>query len=362
MGLLKNLKNVFFEEVEVEEEYEETPKKQKEKKKVEEEKPVARQVVLPKAEPRGVEKEVEDEVFDLVEEDVKTKLSLEKENKISMDFDEDDFKVDNSKKHAVEEVPTITRRRSDENRRHAYEEVEKAKEEVKSPIIEETKIFDEIVDEEPVNIEEVVEEKMSTVGNYGIQEERHGLYEGKPAKKAFTPTPVISPVYGILDKNYKKEDVVSKKEVRLSTPSNKKLDLDKVREKAFGDLSNDISKSMSDDDYIEEVTDETVYDLEETNESPSVEKVTIGDAEEYFSELGLEYNNDYKDNSTSNSRRTTKRVEKKVETPAEKTETEELVETDVDKEIKRRSSKRKDDDELESNLFDLVDSMYEDKE
>ena len=32
----------------------------------------------------------------------------------------------------------------------------------------------------------------------------------KEEKKVFKPTPIISPVYGILDKNYHKEDIVSK--------------------------------------------------------------------------------------------------------------------------------------------------------
>ena len=37
-----------------------------------------------------------------------------------------------------------------------------------------------------------------------------GLYEGgdyKKNQKVFRPTPIISPIYGILDKNYKKEEI-----------------------------------------------------------------------------------------------------------------------------------------------------------
>ena len=33
----------------------------------------------------------------------------------------------------------------------------------------------------------------------------------KSEEKKFKPTPIISPVYGILDKNYHKEDIVNKK-------------------------------------------------------------------------------------------------------------------------------------------------------
>ena len=334
MGLLNKVKNIFFEEVEVEEEVNE-PKEKKEKK----EKPVAKKIELPKAESRTVEKEVEDDIFDLVEEDVSKKLEeeQEREKRISMDFDEDDFKVDEKTKEYVD-MPSVSRREKE----RTYEEVvEEEKEE--EPVIVEEEIV-EVVEEQP-KYEEV----------YGkSKEETHGLYEGRQVKKKFTPTPVISPVYGILDKNYKKEDVVSKKEIRLSTPSNKKLDLDTIREKAYGDLSIDISNSMEEEVIKEpeveekhEVTEDTVYDLN-TNTSPEVEKVTIGDADEYYNELGLEYNVDYKDNSTN--------APKRRSDPKPVEEDLEIIDS------ASKDEKQEDTEELESNLFDLVDSMYEDKE
>ena len=46
-------------------------------------------------------------------------------------------------------------------------------------------------------------------------------------KKKFKPSPIISPVYGILNQDYKAEDIVNKKE----TASN--IDIDSVRKKAF---------------------------------------------------------------------------------------------------------------------------------
>lgn len=78
-------------------------------------------------------------------------------------------------------------------------------------------------------------------------------------KKPFTPSPVISPVYGILDKNYKKDDIVDKqggmkreKTVKPvvhseSTIEKEKVeeketvyevDIDSVRKKAYGSLEN----------------------------------------------------------------------------------------------------------------------------
>ena len=69
----------------------------------------------------------------------------------------------------------------------------------------------------------------------------------KEEKKQFKPTPIISPVYGILDQNYKKEDVIVKKDV-LRRPS--ELSLDEVRKKAFGSLEDEINANLDNDTII----------------------------------------------------------------------------------------------------------------
>lgn len=56
--------------------------------------------------------------------------------------------------------------------------------------------------------------------------------EAKPQKKVFKPSPVISPVYGVLDKNYSKEDITSKD--GLLNDSEDKIDIDYVIKKAYG--------------------------------------------------------------------------------------------------------------------------------
>ena len=204
-------------------------------------------------------------------------------------------------------------------------------------------------EEKPIK---VVEESSPTYANvYGSKKEqinkddyKSSLYVGgdyKKEQKVFKPTPIISPIYGILDKNYKKEEIVPKKEVRLSSASSKKMDLDTVREKAYGDLASDITASMMDEELkneieetvIEPIEEETtLYDLTD-DASPVVNSVTVGDAEEYFNDLGLEYNVDYKDHSK-------------------------------EKATGRRSDKVKNENmqEVEDSLFDLIDSMYEDSE
>ena len=59
-------------------------------------------------------------------------------------------------------------------------------------------------------------------------------------KKIFKPTPIISPVYGILDKNYHKEDIVSRNEVK--TPELNPIDT--VRNKAYGTLEDELENTL----------------------------------------------------------------------------------------------------------------------
>lgn len=60
-------------------------------------------------------------------------------------------------------------------------------------------------------------------------------------KKIFKPTPIISPVYGILDKNYHKEDIVSRNEtpVQEVEPS-----IESIRNKAYGTLEDELENTL----------------------------------------------------------------------------------------------------------------------
>lgn len=58
--------------------------------------------------------------------------------------------------------------------------------------------------------------------------------EEKKEVKKFKPTPVISPIYGVLDKNYKKEDVAI--DASNSFNESKKLNYDIIRKKAYGNM------------------------------------------------------------------------------------------------------------------------------
>ena len=171
--------------------------------------------------------------------------------------------------------------------------------------------------------EKEVRERETPTYEYKRQEE-------KP--KGFTPSPIISPIYGILDKNYKKEEVKENKEIRITSRVSK-VDLDSVRNKAFGDLENDLFPgSLDDDDVRPEIPSQDIKKIKEDMEDdgkPVVDKVTLGEADEYYSDLGLAYNTDYKD------------ISKEIN----------------DGKVKTR---RKDEGEkLEDNLFHLIEDRYD---
>ena len=142
---------------------------------------------------------------------------------------------------------------------------------------------------------------------------------------------------------------MTKKEVRItSSYKSKNIDVDSVREKAYGNsddiFEEELTSNKQKEKIQEEETDDFVIKEEDSlldisdDNTPSVAKVTVGDAEEYYSDLGLEYNVDYKD--ISHEKATGRR-------------------TDLKKFTEEKS--KNDDTSIEDNLFDLIDSMYDEK-
>lgn len=79
-------------------------------------------------------------------------------------------------------------------------------------------------------------------------------------KKVFKPTPIISPVYGILDKNYHKEDIINKTETVFSSSPDK---LDKVREKAYGTLEDELENTLFGNSILFKKDENDIEDNEE---------------------------------------------------------------------------------------------------
>lgn len=368
MKIFDKLKNALFEEEYVE--VEEKPKKVKEKKpKVnkkeiretyfnnpeEDEKPVAKRIIP--QEKKTIETLQDEEIKDEENESFRDQDLIEPtpESKITM-VDEKDLISDDTP--TVTEYEPVVKRRSD----NVYEE--EVKEEY---IIPEQK-------EEPKLYQNSKKESFydnyvpHAYGNYEKQREK--------AKEGFKPSPIISPIYGIVDSNKLEEQ--PRREVRITTPiSREKMNLDDIRKKAYGSV--ELPQETNDFEETEETN--TLVDLSDDSKTPEVNSITMGDAMEYFEDLGLEYNEDYIDKSKMN------RTEKTEEKPTEIKITDNTIDSDeeddnteeynvlddrkftvsenIDEDINSDVivTEKQDGEVVENsdsdNLFDLIDSMYE---
>ena len=315
MKLLDKLKNALFEE-----EYVEVEEKQEVKKK---EKPIAKKIIIDDKPKKAPVKE------DLIVEEEK-KESPNRDFKFKAILDDDFINLEQEKKE--EKTPKVESKMEEKNREPKRETKEKRTLYQGEKKKEEKNIYGSNLDKE-------------------IKIHEYGGYEKQKEKKEFHPSPIISPIYGVLDQNYKKDDIVTKKEIRItSSYKSKNIDVDSVREKAYGNTDDIFEEELTsnkkhDEEPIEtdelddfEITEEeSLLDISAEN-TPSVAKVTMGDAEEYYSDLGLEYNIDYKD--ASHEKATGRRTDLK-----------DFKEDDYQKE----------DTSIEDNLFDLIDSMYDEK-
>ncbi|MEG0799345.1 MAG: hypothetical protein RR228_00450 [Bacilli bacterium] len=145
-------------------------------------------------------------------------------------------------------------------------------------------------DEEPVKTRtrSVVEEKKE-INTYKAPE--------VTVKKEFKLSPVISPVYGILDKNYKKDEVVEKKEnITVNIEHTSSYDI--VRRKAYGSLEEELENTLTkmNDNLSQSVNDvnNEISNLNNAKEKNSVNdildrkstysNISIGQAEESYKE------------------------------------------------------------------------------
>ena len=220
--------------------------------------------------------------------------------------------------------------------------IEEKKEEVKEePAKAEKFVFPVYFDDS--DFEEVKEEpvkKPAPSSTYSIpqraaREERYqkpAAPKEESAHKRFKLSPVISPVYGILDKNYKKEDIIEKKRDNddyFGYKGDSSLRVDKVRKKAFGTLEDELESTLNHVDLTEYteieqvVTPKVKDDLETEAVSNSNEEL-----EDMF------FDPDMTLEEAINKYDSTKEAKEEKKEPEEK------------------------DDLIESDLFNLIDSMY----
>ena len=334
-----------------------------------------------------------------------------------IEIEEDDEEVE---KKEERKLPTFMRNKIEEEQKR---EEEKKEREIVSPIIREERenvISDrEIVRTRsgnnfsfPVDMDEPDYVPRTAYSSQNVLERERkvaDLYTKKdePKPKKFKPTPVISPVYGVLDKNYTKEEVkvADEKSYEIQrTP--KKVDFETVRNKAFGSLTDDIRNNLCENcELYQEVKITKAADLklkkdkEEDDLLADIkEDVSLGEAEENYFDFGVDYEIPTREDIPAVQITRTKEVEEiKIvnhndeEPVAEKIEVKEEVEEKVPTrkrkveeptpeledtiEFEKLTNEEETADSIlesltdlneesspENDIFNLIDSMYDEEE
>lgn len=183
----------------------------------------------------------------------------------------------------------------------------------------------------------------------------------KEDKRTFELSPIISPVYGVLDKNYHKEDITNRASNVTSYIDEKPISIDDVRKKAFGTLEDDIendlfsSKSILFNEATNEVentTDKDIFDeldfnLDGVLDSTETEKPEI--KLDYVIETNIQEEDDRPQMEIDYIMQTN------LKDKAEPTRSNNMIEDELTKLVEENDLK-------EDDLFNLIDSMYEKRE
>ena len=163
----------------------------------------------------------------------------------------------------------------------------------------------------------------------------------KEEKHVFKPTPIISPVYGILDKNYVKEDIKARNTKPSSYYNPKEATIDEIRNKAYGALEEDISNNL----YDEERALYEPIDIIDENYSDN-KKNKVETSEYLFDEI------ERKKPIVS----TDEPVARHAKSSDNSDELTTLLEQEMSRDVESTKEPAKISDQ---ELFSLIDSMYE---
>ena len=303
--------------------------------------------------------------------------------------DDEEIELEEENKNLYEEpkdiLPKVMRdtiKQEEENIK--FEELKPLKKEIEKkeePVLEKKFSF-------PIDFEEQV--PPSRVANKNVvnvvkevPKKAPELYPKKEVvveKPKFKPTPVISPVYGILDKNYTKEEVREKSEdnFEMKRPS-KKVDFETVRKKAFGNLTDEIKDNLlcENCELYKEVkrissisSDDLLYDM--MVDDKVEEPVTIERAYDNYEDFGVAYEPKkdvpkVENVTTIINNNTEVNIAEKIEIEEKVVEKKEEKELDmstyndeVDEKIPSRQEKKK-ESKVDDDFFQLIDSMYKER-
>lgn len=167
--------------------------------------------------------------------------------------------------------------------------------------------------------------------------------------KVFKPTPVISPIWGVLDKDYKKEEIIEKPLSNEAFASSI-TDYDNVRRKAYGSLEDQLEDTFNTSNKV--TTDEVTAELEKELVEPKEEKEVMDTRTAKIEDLigKIDEATDELDKTMS-----IEEAENNVKLKGFDDEDEEDQEQAI-------SDKTLTDSTLEHDLFNLIDSMYDKEE
>ncbi len=170
------------------------------------------------------------------------------------------------------------------------------------------------------------------------REKPANVKEEPESRKQFKPTPVISPVYGIVDDHGQKTIEITREEtVKKTVRTNNTVVVEEVRNKAFGTLEDQIVSTL-------EKPAEDFYDKKE--DTKPIEELLIND-------LNPEEQQEYDDIVTGS----------RVKNNQDRLDLLDEIEDELDSmEPTPEKKPIPVDDTIESDLFKLIDSMYENRE
>ena len=283
-------------------------------------------------------------------------------------FDEEEIEIPEIKAEPKKELKKEPRREIKKEEENPIKEIKIPKDDFSDREYKSETTFTfpiDFEDEEIVSVKKEIEKpKVREVREQPKRNEKRDYSDfltRKEDKKHFKPTPIISPVYGVLDQNYKKEDVILKKDI-LRKPN--ELTIEEVRKRAFGSLEDEIDANLTNTKEIK-VTEELKIKKEKkiepketiVVEEPVDKKKTIGELIEEDNKNIIipdidgiekdekEYNNDVV-------------TEDKLDIPTNTID--DLLSREEDTKEEKKDNVDEIDDE-EADLFSLIDSMYEEK-
>lgn len=188
---------------------------------------------------------------------------------------------------------------------------------------------------------EEIKRSNPTLEEMYAREEKKEVYKGKrdEGKRHFEPTPIISPVYGVLNKNYKKDDIVNKAE---PPRENKEITLDEVRNKAYGTLEDELENTLF---------GRTSIMLQDASKKAELKEIE-DDLKETAAAIEM-LNDDTELVVEEKPKHEKKEIEVSEDEDLENTMIEAALEVASEEKKEEKDTKLSEDD-----LFDLIDDMY----